>query len=656
MRKNRSHLTISLIIVFIITCLQYNSYAQNDIQGTWSGTVRMKQVYAGEFGSSTLEITTNFNENRGSGVMKFEGEVKIGNTTHKTTCNGAGTAELYHLNISKDDDSVDIYSYYIHVIGPEFTCSPAEDGPGGDGRDITIGDKVTGNNKNILNGIQTNTVDNGAGKVTTTLSWDLRRAVDVELIVTPLNYDTWLPEPGKDELTTGSVMTVSLKLQGKNGKPLNVKANKFQLRLSNTSQEKGIALNAPKIPMPNQRPDLRFLMLNNASFEDDFQFIQIPAGNNGTSGQVKIGSYDGGGWTTLTAFAILEGGDRIQGTLLVPGGKLEIPIPKRDPGSNIAKAWADANGNPGDFDDKEEKDPHASVGDGFTAYEEYRGFMSKGQFVRFDPKKKELAVRINKNELSLFDEGLGWFEQGTQLKVVRVYINEVANDRVVNFNSSYAHDIDQYALKLDKGSLPDGKAGKAFTTNDKPEIPKNTTQVVIATASIHQNYLDWVNWARSNNLQLPWTEKEYVAQTVAHELGHGVKVSHHGDGPYLKNDTVGANSRPIFHIFNRGATEITSRPFQMDGSDRVCSPNTQASGDLSCVMAYIDVCDWARIVYADGSVGLFQSPLLPIGKNFCTKKDGTSINAGTHNVGGGAYKNYFGDAANGKCLNQITLR
>lgn len=73
-------------------------------------------------------------------------------------------------------------------------------------------------------------------------------------------------------------------------------------------------------------------------------------------------------------------------------------------------------------------------------------------------------------------------------------------------------------------------------------------------------------------------------------------------------------------------------------------------------MAYIDVCDWARIAYADGSIGLFQTPLLAVGKNFCTLQDGTDINAGFHVVSGVSYPNYFGKAEKGKCLGQISLR
>ena len=61
-------------LIIVLTCT-YDGLGQS-IQGIWSGTVRMKQVYTGEMGHSSLEIITNFTDNVGSGTMKYEGELK----------------------------------------------------------------------------------------------------------------------------------------------------------------------------------------------------------------------------------------------------------------------------------------------------------------------------------------------------------------------------------------------------------------------------------------------------------------------------------------------------------------------------------------------------------------------------------------------------
>ncbi len=674
--KSNSFFIIPVVFLFFFGGFYKQSSNSPVAEARWTGTLRLIEKYEGQMGTSERVVTVYFtsalptlhrndpttylyfSDDKGTGTSTYHAEGFIGQKKISTTdCSGNGASELHEVVVNKEDNF-----YTIHAIGPACSGTTVNliDGKtepyGPEYTDITVSDQPLGSNLNLLSGSQSTTQDiAGMGTVTTTISWNLTKSAgDAELIVTPQNYDNWLPEPGRDELTQGSVMIITLKLQGRNGRPLTIKVKEFRLQLLQTSREKGIALNSPKIPMPDQLPDLRFLLQPGASIEDEFQVITIP-GNNGTTGQVKLASYDGGGWATLNAYALLDDDTQIKGTLLVSSGTTEIEIPKRNPGSVIAKVWADANGNPADMEDKEEKDPHASEGDGLTAYEEYRGFFSEGRYKRLDPAKKELAVRVKIAELGLFSEGLNWFEQGSKLKVVRFYIHEVANDRRINFNSGHAHGYDQYALKLDNGNLPSDKAGKAFTTSSLPDIPKNTTQVVIAVRNISVNYQNWLNYARGSNQRLPWTEREYIAQTVAHEIGHGVKVWHHGeDSGTPQAETAVQGSPPVFHIFNRSAIEITTRPFTIP--DRVCSQGTQASGDLSCVMAYIDVCDWVRIPYADGSVGYFESPLLSIGRGFCKKKDGTDENAGFHSVSGVSYANLFGKAGKGECLGQITLR
>ena len=387
MKKNRI-VFLGFIPLIIIIASTHNGFGQS-VQGIWSGTVRMKQVYTGELGHSSLEITTNFTENTGSGTMKYEGELKIGAETKEVKCNGAGNATLYHLDISKDNDTTDIYSYYIHVIGPDFSCSPVEAGI--NGRDISFGDQVTQQYRNSLSGVQTHTVDNGVGKVITTFSWDLRQnPIDVELIVTPEKYDTWLPEPGINELTVGSVMNISLKLQKRGGGPTTKKAKAFELHFFNTSKEPGITINFPVDPDKDKSmPDLRFLVQPNAEIDTGFQSLKINCPGGCQSAIAKIGSYDGGGWTTLKVEAILKDDDtRIQGRLLVPNGDIDIRIPKREPNSKIAEKWLKENGNPDEMDDDEVSKGNSNDGDGLTAYEEYRGVVAEGKFKRLKSNQK----------------------------------------------------------------------------------------------------------------------------------------------------------------------------------------------------------------------------------------------------------------------------
>ena len=65
--------------------------------------------------------------------------------------------------------------------------------------DIVVSDRWVGAERDILSGTKTTTSDIGVGTVTSTVTWHLVKTTvnDVELIVTPENYDSWLPEPGK---------------------------------------------------------------------------------------------------------------------------------------------------------------------------------------------------------------------------------------------------------------------------------------------------------------------------------------------------------------------------------------------------------------------------------------------------------------------------
>ncbi|MEO7307127.1 MAG: hypothetical protein ABIR78_05995, partial [Ferruginibacter sp.] len=370
-------------------------------------------------------------DNKGTGTYSIQGEsTMIGGQKCSMDCQGGGLAILNAVNINEEANTYD-----IDAIGPDCngtkTCTGEGTKPyGPDGDDeITVSDQHL-LDKDVLSGTVSTSAElpNGLGTITKTITWHLVRskATDVELIVTPADYDTWLPEPGKNELNKGSVMTINLKLQGKNGKPFQEKAESFELRLSNTSKDTGITINYPISPDAKQLPDLRFLMHPGIESIEEDQFISVGS-SDGLTGKALIASYDGGGWTTLTVEAILKDKRHIRGSLLVSNGETDIRIPKRDPNSKIAKAWLKANGNPGDMDDREATTGNINDGDGLTAYEEYRGVIAitkvqgsfKEKFRRLDPKKKELGVLVKRKQFPLFSEGIDWLENATGLEVIR---------------------------------------------------------------------------------------------------------------------------------------------------------------------------------------------------------------------------------------------
>lgn len=657
------------------------------IESRWTGTVRMEQRQNTVLGPVEMQISAtfsgaiptlhrdvettdlNFTDDKGTGTVRIHKEAIVeGRKVGETNCTGSGQTELHEVVVDEIEKT-----YKIDVVGPPCVGEDVDlingirSPYGPEVHSIVVPDQPL-RDPDVLAGTHTETVEHpGVTTATTTYTWNLVRGkpTDLELIVTPTcfkssvqncSYETWLPEPGRIELTEGSVMNISLKLQGKNGRPLTKKAKAFELRLLNTSTEPGITINAPLSPSNDQLPDLRFLPQPNGVPSDKFQSIKINCPNSGCStADVKIGSYDGGGWTMLTAEAILKNEPPVAGNLMVSGGKVEIPIPERDPVKKIATAWLTANGNPNEMDDKEDS-PGNTPGDGLTAYEEYRGVVSEGAFHRLDPTKKELGVRMKRTEFSLFLDGISLFESATGIKPIRFDESEIAQDRRLNKNASSAHDYDQFAENLEKGSLPSDAVGENQPTNVTAKLPAQSDHVIIDIDKIKQQYqsqaanLMAANRRLGTNLRMPYTEAEDIANTVAHELAHGVNVNHHGMPTIEPDRSVPQQSVDIYHIFAEDGTEITDQ-FRGQTISGIGKAHNDESGDLTCIMAYTSLYNWAFRVGNDGSLNFYKVKLLPVGKKMCRAKTGTGINDNNK---------YFGDAAPGinfgNCISQIKLR
>lgn len=630
----------------------------------WTGTLTLEENYTGLLGTSTRHVrvsfidvlptlhrdieTTDFNftDDKGTGSATYHGESIIGGKKlGEDNCQGAGQTELHEVMVDEYNNE-----YHIHAIGP--ACSgqsvsllDASTSPyGPEYTDIIVSDRLV--NKNQLSGSKTRTTDMGGnvGTITTTITWHLARSTNnIELIVTPEDYDNWLPEPGQNELTKGTIIKINLKVYGRNGQPPTSKARSFELTLSNTSKEPGITINAPLVPITTL-PDLRFLPQANAVIGEEFQLANVKC-NDGINGNISIGAFDGGAYSTLTAVAILEDNSRIEGHLLISGGNTEIPIPKRPAGSNIAVAWLVANNNPGDMDDNETSAGNPNEGDGLTAYEEYRGVISEGGFHRLNPRKKELGVKMKRAEMPLFADGIAKFESATSLKVIRFFENEIGMDRKLNKNHLTAHIYDQYALFLQKGALP-SDLGKSFGS---PAIPMQISKVVIDQNKIRQAYQDRLAEANSINSTLGYTEKDLFATVTAHELAHSVNVPHHGSLPPNSLNLTITAARTAVRIFNHRGSEILIRPYTITG--RGGETGNEQSGDVNCFMLNNSLCDWVVKTTPD-SMFFYEVPLIPLGTKLCDKKDGTGLNL--KDVNGN--NNYFGDAANGNCLSLIKLR
>ena len=629
---------------------------------TWSGTLSMEtitnhtnEVYTGQVVEKVQvsfsgalptmnrdddETDLNFTDDKGTGSYSSHGEITEVLLKRKCIgdCAGTGEAEL-HSVIIRDWDN----TYDIEAIGPACNgtgnCKEpwVQNGPS-----ITVSNQPL-TNKNVLQGTRSFNVElpGNLGNASTKITWYLVRDVAEDvLIVTPDYYDKWLPRPGSDENNPGYWMDIQLKVIGKNGQAPTLKVDHFELKLQNTSKEPGICLNMP-LKVGAILPDIRFDDVLNENTSPDGQTATAMS-FDGVTGEAIVNSYDGGGYTTFSVVAIMEDKSKLQGHLLVSDGQSAIPIPKRPPGSKIGDAWLAANKNPGEADDLETSPGNTYNGDGLSAYEEYRGVISHGGFMRLDPNKKELAVKMA--DWLLFGLGKAKFEVASGVDVIPFFEDEIGADRRLNKNKLTAHIYDQYAIHLKLGSLT-GDLGKSF---GGPGIPKQVSMTVIDQNRISSSYQDRVAEAKSINKTLSYSEKDLFATIIAHELAHSVGVKHHGSlAPNSLNLKI-EEGRPV-HIFDYTGAEIMDRPFTITG--RAGDTGNEQSGDVKCFMLNNALCDWAVRSTAN-TMMFYQVPLIPLGTRLCTSNAGTGLN--TKDASGN--NNYFGNAINGNCLSQIKLK
>jgi len=260
-----------------------------------------------------------------------------------------------------------------------------------------------------------------------------------------------------------------------------------------------------------------------------------------------------------------------------------------------------------------------------------------------------LGLRVDKAELPYFTEGINWFENATKLKVLRFNETEIGPDRKLNKNAGHANIYNQFTLLLYKGLLgyAGGPLGVAYSVNMQPNIPANSQNIVIDPGAIQNEYNFILN--RERPVRLPFTQSDLAANTIAHELGHGVNIPHHGQHPDQTSpqEATLPDRSPYytFRVFDRNGSAI---PLPTTLKGRIGISGGLQSGDLSCIMTYNPYYNWAFTRGADLARIYNKVPLIPIGNKLCTSTLGTGFN---HSI------IYFGDASSGgNCFEKIKLK
>ncbi|MEZ5560728.1 MAG: hypothetical protein R3E86_19550 [Pseudomonadales bacterium] len=373
---------------------------------------------------------------------------------------------------------------------------------------------------------------------------------DFEVEVQIEGYDDWRPEgsiANPEQPGNHLVATATLKPRNEAGARNMPRVRRFSFSLGGVSREPGVCLNWP-LAARDSNPDLRLALAGvpgALSEEDQVLNIEDPPANDAGQpyGAAQIDAYDYGARAILTVTAELDDGRELVGVL--HGADRDwhaVDLPKQSQTVWIADAWTAAHGTaelpPSDDDETTAGQP--LNGDGYTLYEEYRGFVVNGRHVEGDPKRKDYFV------LNLIGAdarpGIALFEELSDLRVhSKLRRSEMSQkDRLMNGNRRDApHRVDQHGVWVKEFSIAGLGGFGAYTPLKKAHVA-GRPGIVIGIGLLARNE-PWSDFSRPTvdqdsgpeSVNIPARDAAFAYdRAIAHELMHSVGVEHHGEGNF----------------------------------------------------------------------------------------------------------------------------
>ncbi|HBQ20657.1 MAG: hypothetical protein A2Z91_06805 [Deltaproteobacteria bacterium GWA2_38_16] len=324
-------------------------------------------------------------------------------------------------------------------------------------------------------------------------------------------------------------------------------AQKLLFTLKDISQEPGLAMNRGKSSDPDyEKPDFYLKASENPTLIINSDEQSAITSEKVTTADILITSRDFGGWgsievkgesekcnTVIKSFPIDQNHNRIADSASQDhntdsqGGSHFSPTDDQDEPKNM---------------DVHQRSLVQFFGDGLSRYEEYRGFFARGFYTRLDPAIMDVAVyRENKRF------GLGWIhlvvnpllmDDSQEMNGVHCLsstagsVNSSVGVKIINFNSSFAHLVNQHGLWLSalEGDRPfPGIAG--LTTGDGcrcdklPTSPGTIGRIFIYPQEIYvETQLKKGKRFQSDGRN---SLRYYIDQIITHELFHGMGNLHH---------------------------------------------------------------------------------------------------------------------------------
>jgi hypothetical protein len=423
------------------------------------------------------------------------------------------------------------------------------------------------------------------GGLIVTMNWNVRRRLNIHGTLTEAPTD-WRPIAiGGDPATLSAALDPSLGLKGR-----------FRFTLFGVSREPGYAMNKGE----GTGLDLRFSDDQPVAMNKPIETAdgwQIETTEIAASAKVNVTARDYGAWGRLKAEVQVDGEwyDCTPST----GTSVSIPVDRND--NHIADVWEREVGI-SRIAAAEDIDSGVSAarGDGFSNYEEYRGFYIRGTWTATDPTWKELFI------VDGAGVGIGDFASSQVVPLI-IRTDEWDNrTRVVNFNRHNASAGAQKGLRLKNVRLSPGTLGEVTprvgTPNDVEEVRLDLVQIA--------------------------THPGALGSTIAHEIGHAVGIEHHGE---YEIGTCGTRRDKKLIALWQGAH----------------------AGDRACVMTYSGADYYKRSDRVCREYVWTES----FGHTFCRSSAGTDINAGAERTDEAGHPlPVSGDARRGNCQSQVRLK
>ena len=440
-------------------------------------------------------------------------------------------------------------------------------------------------------------------------NWVIRPSGTGEVLILAKCDQNWLPE-GSNSVKIG------VKGKGWYGEEVKVRFTLYEI-----TREPGTCLNSKdegtELDLDFYHPDnseAKFSTIE--SIKDGFIAKTAKPVMNTT---ITVAARDFGAWGKLKAEAGFEG---LWQPILTEDGKPYITIPLDESGgkeNQIADKFETDNNLAVGVDPLLDKECIANRGDGLSAYEEYRGFLiGRGnRHHRTDPIKPDLFIfpqtQRLRNHLRQIQNSLP-----ADIKAHLIEKDQYKYHMVVNGNSNLHNIVSQHGIWVVERNIERG--GVLGKLDGEFGSPKDCMFVAI-------------DIAEHNKIDLG--KKQYILNTIVHEIFHALNVRHHGY-THRKVNYLGEPYR---------AERDGEYSFSAALYHGVCS------GDVSCVMSYSTSSFYeeapGRIAMdIDGSPKWYEDTLDK--KNYrhlCSQQTGT-----------GAGENFqLGSAAVGECINAIQI-